>query len=742
MDRPLVPTPITLASPLPPADLLFESMSVSAGISTLGEMQLGLLSKKPDLKPEDLLGKPVTVTVALRDDAKRHFNGFVTRFGAGLHRGSWFGYHAVVRPWPWFLTRTTDCRIFQEMTVPDIVKAVFEDHGVANFQFKLFRQYRKWVYCVQYRESDYNFVARLLEHEGIYWYFEHGENEHKLVLVDSQSAHDAIPAPDALPYFASVDAVPPDIEHVSSWSFSQQVRTGKVVLDSFDFERPSTDLKVAIEKARRHELADYELFDFQGDYVQAADGEQWAEDRIDELQARFALLRGASNAQALEPGRLFKLDRHPRDDQNGEYLLTQVSINARVEGYESGSAAGDFRCEFAAIPQSQQYRPPRRTPKPFVQGPQTAMVVGPAGEELFTDQYGRVKVKFHWDRDPARNETSSCWIRVSQPWAGKGWGGVSIPRIGQEVIVDFLEGDPDQPIITGRVYNAEAMPPYALPAGAVINGLKSQTHKGAGYNEMSMDDTAGKEKITIHGQYDMDTTVLHDQSCTVKNNRTDKVLVDDSETIGNNQTLKVGVDQKIDVGGNRTETVGGAESITITGHRHEQVNGGEDVTINGSRSHTVNGTATTTISIAEAHTVGAGRAHTVGGGEAITVGAAQVVTVAGAQMVSVGAVQRVNVGGVQSIGVKGAQSVSVGGIHKLSAAAINQSSKGVFKVKAAGTAMIEAPTIVLKAGGSKIIMNSSGVTIKGAKVTIKADGDIGMKAGGSIKQKASTIGEN
>src|SRR5258706_4747535 len=189
-----MPPPITITSPLPAADLLFESMAASAGLSMLGDMQLGLLSEKPDLKPEDLLGKPVTVKVQLRDDAKRFFHGYVTRFGIGVHRGRYFAYHATVSPWLWFLTRTADCRIFQDLSVPDIVKKVFEDHGVANFEFNLFRRYRKWVYCVQYRESDYNFVARLMEHEGIYWYFEHGDGRHKLVLVDSQSAHDAAPA--------------------------------------------------------------------------------------------------------------------------------------------------------------------------------------------------------------------------------------------------------------------------------------------------------------------------------------------------------------------------------------------------------------------------------------------------------------------------------------------------------------------------------------------------------------------
>jgi type VI secretion system secreted protein VgrG len=269
-----MPPPITLTSPLPAADLLFESMTSSAALSSLGETQLNLLSPKPDLKPEDLLGKAVTVTVQLRDDAKRHFNGFVSRFGAGRHQGRYFAYQATINPWLWFLTRTSDCRIFQDQTVPDIVKKVFEDHGIAKFEFKLFRTYRKWVYCVQYRESDYNFVARLLEHEGIYWYFEHGDGQHKLILVDSQSAHDAAKSCESLPYVEQGADTGADTDCVSDWRFSQEVRTGKVALTSYDFERPSTDLKVDAKKERKYTMSDYEVFDFDGDYIQKSDGKQ------------------------------------------------------------------------------------------------------------------------------------------------------------------------------------------------------------------------------------------------------------------------------------------------------------------------------------------------------------------------------------------------------------------------------------------------------------------------------------
>ncbi|WP_431257438.1 type VI secretion system Vgr family protein [Roseateles chitinivorans] len=719
-------------------------------LSDLGETTLTLLSERKDIRASELLGKSATLTMALRDDAPRHLAGYVTRFAQTGFEGKHTVYQMTMRPWLWLLTRTADCRIFQEMTVPDIVKAVFDDHPVARHEFKLMRAYRPWTYCVQYRETDFNFVARLLENEGIYWYFTHDESGHTLVLTDAASAHDCAPDCETLPFYGGTNNAPPELEYVDTWVTQESLKPGKVVITDYDFERPSTSLETTLDRTRDYDLSDGEVFDYPGGYVQGSDGAQYVEDRLDEIQTAFARFDGDTNAQGVRTGHLLSLSRHPRDDQNAKYLITGTVTQLRQASTESASGESELRCRFNAIPADQQFRPERRTPKPMAPGPQTAIVTGPSGEEIFTDKYGRIKVQFHWDRRGQRNETSSCWIRVSQPWAGKGWGGVSIPRIGQEVVVDFVEGDPDQPLITGRVYNAEQMPPYGLPAAAVISGMKSKTHKGAGYNEMSMDDTAGKEMITIHGQYDMATTIEHDQTSTIHNNRTDTVDVDDSETVGNNQTQTVGVNQTISVGSNRsksiganetvsvganrTESVGANETITIGAHRTETVgagetvtiNAGQTVTVNGIRSHTVNGAQTTTVSLAEAHTVGAARMHTVGAAEAINVG--------GAQMVSIGGLQRVNVGALQSIGV--------GGPHKLSAASIGQTAKSTYKTKAGASATIEAPTITLKAGGSKIVMDSSGITISAAKITIKASGTVGIKGSGGVAVKGAKIGEN
>ena len=725
-----------ITTPLPEEDLLFHGMHAREELSRLSEYQLDLLSPKPDIDVDAILGQNVTVKLALPDDSTRHFNGFVTRFSQSGRLGRYYRYAAIVRPWLWFLTRTTDCRIFQEMTVPDIVKQVFEDHETADFRFELTGSYRKWVYCVQYRETDFNFISRLLEHEGIYYYVRHAEGHNTIVLTDSTSKHTATPGYETLPFISPAQVVRPGIEHISSWEFSREIQPGAYVHDDYDMERPSVELRTRKTLSRGYSPSTYEVYDYPGAYLQKSDGEQAADVRINELGTQFETARASTNARGVSAGALFTLEDCEREDQNCEHLILAASHDLEFSEYEAmpQGAGTHYRCSFTAMTSRQQFRPRRATPKPFVQGPQTAVVVGPAGDQIHTDKYGRVKVQFHWDRYGEKNENSSCWIRVSHPWAGKGWGSVATPRIGQEVIVDFLEGDPDQPIITGRVYNAEQTPPFGFPAGAVISGIKSDTHKGGGYNEISADDTAGNEKITIHAQYDMNTTVEHDQTTTVHNCRTDVIDVDDSETVGANQTIHIVANQTITVDGNREESVGGTETITITGHRSETVNGGEDVTVNGGRSHSVNGVQSTTISLAETHSVGAGRMHNVGAGEAISVG--------GAQMVNVGAIQSVNVGGAQVVKVGAVQAVSVGGAHKLSAAAITETSKGPVRIKAGATTIIDAPTIILKAGGSKIVMNSGGITIKGAAVTVKADGNVTIKGGGGIKLKGPTIGEN
>ena len=744
--------PITLASPLPAQDLLFESMRVSSGLSTLDDMQLNVLSPRHDLKPQALLGKPVCVSVALRGNEKRHFHGYVTQFGMGRPQGRLHGYQARVRPWLWFLSRTSDCRIFQDRTVPEIVKEVFADHGIANFDFQLFRSYRKRVYCVQYRESDYQFVARLLENEGIYWYFKHGSGSHKLVLVDATGAHDAASGCASLDYHEQPDEVPPDTDYVSHWRFTQGVESGKVVLTSYDFERPSTSLQADAKKQRAYDLSNAEQFDFDGDYVQRDDGVQYAGNRLDEVQSGFDQASGVSNAQALEVGRIFKLARHPRPEQNAEYLVTSHTMHATLDAYESGQSAGTtWHGEFSAMPSAQQFRPSRRTARPRVQGPQTAIVTGPSGAEIDTDKYGRVHVQFHWDRQGKRDDKSSCWVRVSQPWAGKNFGAVHIPRVGQEVIVDFLEGDPDQPIITGRVHNAEQMPPWDLPANATQSGILTRSSPGGGYgnaNAIRFEDKAGSEQVWIHAEKNQDIEVEkdethwvgHDRTKTIDHDETTHVKHDRTETVDNNETITVHAnrtetvdkEETIAIHGGRTETVDKDERITIHGGRTEQVDKDESISIDGSRTETVakdetitiNGGRTETVAKDERITINGGRTETVAKDESIAVNGGRTETVAKDEGVTINGGRTVSVAKDESLNVTGGRTVKIGKADALD----------VGKA----LTITAAESITLTTGEASITMNKNGnIDIKGKKINLNGS-DVSHQCSGKFNVKASS----
>jgi type VI secretion system secreted protein VgrG len=736
-------------------ELLFHGMLAREELSRLGDYQLDLLSKNRDVDRDQILGAKVAIKVMQQNDEVRHFNGFVTRFSAGASLGRYARYHAVVSPWLWFLTRTADCRIFQDMTVRQIVEEVFADHAeVADFAFELTESYQPWKYCVQYRETDFNFVSRLLEHEGMYYYFRQTDGHHTLVITDSMDKHNPTPGYEKLEYIPPQALVRPGTEHISEWQSASEVQPGVYVHEDYDFERPSVDLTTTRTLPRGYTPSNYEVYDYPGFYVKKPDGERWAHVRIDEYGAKFEKLHFTANYRGVHVGAKVTL-QGLGEKFNGDYLVVGTTHTLESTEYESGGdtgSPGEFRCSFSALSCSQQFRPPRVTPKPFVQGPQTAVVVGPAGDEIYTDKYGRVKVQFHWDRRGKKDENSSCWIRVSHPWAGKGWGSVSTPRIGQEVIVDFLEGDPDQPIITGRVYNEENQPPFGFPAGAVSSGIKSQTHKGAGYNELSMDDTAGKEKITIHGQYDMASTIEHDQTLTVHNNRTDTIDVDDSETVGNNQTCNVGVDQTLTVGSNQTISVGANQTLTV----------------GSAQSISVGSTKTETVAIAKAMTIGAGYQVTVGGGMNETIGAAKAEEIGGAKIVAIGGLSAEIIGALKVVKAGSSISESAGSnINMKAGASVGIKAGGKLAANSGGTmtlgaggdlsagskakVIIEAASeMMLKCGGASIALKSGGeitikgttIVIKGSDIKVQGSGDVNVKAGGDVVMKGSTVKQN
>ncbi len=523
-----------LETPLGADRLLLVEASVSESLAQPFVIEIVAVALEP-IRPEELLGRRVTLRLDLEEEGARYFNGHVFRVGEEEPEGRFWPYTLTVRPWLWFLTRTTDCRIFQHKTVPEIVQAIFREHGFTDFEDKLSGNYPRLEYCVQYRETDFNFIQRLLEQEGIYYYFRHEKERHVLVLADAPEAHEEIPG--KIGYHLAGGAAVEE-PHIMSFRTEKVVRPGRVILNDFDFEKPNAKLEAQSADKRPHERSDFEVYDYPGEYTEVDQGERYARVRIEELQARYEEARGGSDVRLFSAGRLFQLacrDPEMAARLDGKYLLVEVHHTFSTGGYFSDEPGGaSYHNSFTAIPARVPFRPERRTPKPVIQGPQTAIVVGPKGEEIHTDEYGRVKVQFHWDRYGKRDENSSCWVRVAQVWAGKNWGGIHIPRIDQEVIVEFLEGDPDRPIITGRVYNAEQMPPYELPAHKTRSGIKSRSSKDGSpknFNEIRFEDKKGREEICIHAERNLRITVENDEIRRVGGDRT--------TTIEKNDTLQI-----------------------------------------------------------------------------------------------------------------------------------------------------------------------------------------------------------
>ena len=481
--------PLRVSTGLGKDVLLLERFSGHEGVSTPFRFTLDMLSENAAVEPADVLRKPISVTLVIPGGKERHFHGIVNRFSAGARRAGLTSYRAEMVPWLWFLSLTNDCRIHQNLSVPDIISKVFKDLGHSDFKFKLMAPPPKRVYCVQYRESALAFVSRLLEAEGIFYFFEHKASSHNLILTDHPSQVPACPAVAKLRMTLTQSYQMAEEPLVTGVVVDHAAVTEKIELTSYDFEKPSASLKANAAGTQKDEV-----YDYAGDYLQKSDGDRYARLRLEQQESERQLVRGESNSPSLTSGHKFDLTEHANKSINQSYHLLRVQHAASIPNYTTGSGEYDYANTFECIPAGVPYRPPLVTPRAYVQGSQTAVVVGPGGEEIYVDKYARVKVQFHWDRQGKKDQNSSCWVRVSSAWAGKNWGFIQIPRMGQEVIVDFLEGDPDQPIITGRVYNAEQMPPYALPANMTQAGTLTRSTKGGAAANCERDPVRGQER--------------------------------------------------------------------------------------------------------------------------------------------------------------------------------------------------------------------------------------------------------
>jgi len=513
------------------------TLTGTESLSELYAFRLGLKSIDPNIDGQALIGEVAAVELEAQLGLKRYFSGQIVKVAALGKSGKHWAYEAIIAPKLWHASRRSDFKIWQNLTVRDIANEVLNANAL-RFEWRLKNTYKTWEYLVQYNETDLNFLSRLFEHEGIYYWFEHGPDGETLVLGDHFSTHVPFAGYELIPFYPP-DEARPNEDSYWMWRMAREPEPGRYAHRDYDFKHPSKDLATEYSDPRGHLFDQYEVYSYPGDYVEPADGKAYATARLEALQRAQDTMSLTGHVRGAIPGCRFTLRNHPRQEQNREYVIVRAAYDASDNGYEGAEASEDthFQVRIDAIPAERQFRAPLVTPKPRVRGPETAVVVGPAGEEIHTDQYGRVKVHFHWDRYGKKDGKDSCWIRVAYPWAGTNYGAIHIPRIGQEVIVDFEYGDPDRPIITGRVYNAEQMPPWDLPANKTQSGVLTRSSKKgtpANANAIRFEDAKGQEELWIHAERDERIEVERNENSSIGANRTQTVGGHHKETVGKN----------------------------------------------------------------------------------------------------------------------------------------------------------------------------------------------------------------
>ena len=552
-------------SAVPPGALLFASLDGGETLSELfsyvvqlktpDTLNLGYVSPAANLPLKPMVGKDLCVNIELDGGGKRHISGLVTAARVVGHEGRSVTYELRMEPWLKLLTHTSDYKAFQNKTVVDILDEVLAEYPYP-VEKRLVESYPVRTWQVQYGETDFDFLQRLMQEWGIYWWFEHSEDSHTLVLADAISAHKACPDSPLVEWHQ--EGLKLDKEFIHTITANESLRTGQWVLDDFDFTKPRSLLANTVANPRETGHATYEHYEWPGDYFDKSEGEMLTRIRMEAQRSPGSRVLGAGNIRTLMTGYTFTLENYPTAEVNQEYLLMQTLLFVQDNAQHSGQDQHfTFSTRFELHPTREVFRPQRTVSKPHTKGPQSAIVTGPAGQEIWTDQYGRVKVQFGWDRYGKMDENSTCWIRVSYPWAGKGFGMIQIPRIGQEVLVDFKNGDPDLPIIVGRTYNQDTMPPWGLPGMASQSGIFSHSLYGGptNGNMLRFDDKTGAEEVKFHAEKDLNTTV--------KNNETHTVMVDRTKTIIKNETNSIGEDRNTTVTKNDGLSVKLAQTINI-----------------------------------------------------------------------------------------------------------------------------------------------------------------------------------
>jgi type VI secretion system secreted protein VgrG len=531
---------IKIEGPLPDSEMNIKAAEVRDGISRIPELTVEFMSPNPDFRMTDLVGHPIAVGILDKDEEWRMKRGIcVSVQYLGLFQG--FAHYTLeARPWLWFLKRRRDNRVFQNENVLTIIQTVLSEAGLSgNLQNDTSGEYIPREYCVQHEETDYDFICRLMEEEGIYFFFDYSGETERLILADGGGAHSPGPGGADVNYAFRGSAEQMREDTVFEWLWSESVTTGMVTLDDNDFTKTRTDLRVAKSiPLGEHRYKNHEIYQYPGGYTESELGDQRVLVKMQAIAATHQVWHATSNLRTLSVGDTIKLNEHPRADQNAEYMVTDAVFQYQIETEETPDDAhpvdedaeetapgrlefvkkhdDTFRIKFVAIPKATQYRAPLVTPWPEIAGLQPAVVVGPDDEEIYTDEYGRVKIQFHWDRLGDSDENSSCWVRCMNPWTGADWGMIAVPRIGQEVIVQFEQGDPDRPVIVGALYNDVTMPPYALPDKKMVTAIKTNRYKGGGgFHEFMMDDTKEAELLRMQSERDYKQIIKNNAEITV-----------------------------------------------------------------------------------------------------------------------------------------------------------------------------------------------------------------------------------
>jgi type VI secretion system secreted protein VgrG len=697
------------------------------GVEEIGKpfrYELTILSPDGSLAKTDFLGQPMSVELdlpeipGLRKAGHRYFHGYVTRFARqGRHRSNYV-YSASLRPWIWLLSRAKNCRIFQNKSVLEIVKDVFDKHGLKELEERLIEKYPKREYVVQYRESDLDFVTRLMSEAGIFYFHRHEAGRHVLVLADSTNSHHEVPGYEKVLFDPRRHGEFDLVERIGDWHAEQKIRAGAVVLDDYDFKHPRGELGASRIAPNEHANAHFEVYEYPGHHAEQSEGEELARLRLEEINALHDIRTGSGSVRGLSAGCAFTLvppaqypglnyagspaaqagngDILPPDDFR-EYVVVSTALDIQGPHLESQAETKDedwFNCSLTAIDSQHPFRVAVGA-KPAILGPQTARVVGKKGEEIWTDPYGRVKVQFHWDREGESDENSSCWVRVAQMWASGRFGAINIPRIGDEVVIEFLNGDPDQPLITGRLYNGDNMPPYELPVNQTQTGIKSRSSKGgnaSNFNEIRFEDKKGLEELHMQAEKDMSTLVKHDQSLTVGADR--------SMTVEGNRSATVKKDDAVTIEGEHHLTVTKAVTETFKDDHTFKVTGQQNIDVEKNKNEHVK--LAYTLTTDKAFQLNQEATHLTFEGTNVTLDAAGVVTVKrGGATVSIDKADKVTVSSPSGVSLECGESK--------------------IELLPSGIA-IAAKAVTASGGASRLALESSGAEVKSEAVIIEAEG--------------------